>query len=101
MHKHDEQWPMFRRVLQQAQRLDDVMARLGIEPCLAARQEMGAAFARARTTCLFCPFMEDCERWLARAGAGAAEPPGFCPNAAFFAACRSRSGSRRSTRPSR
>lgn len=89
MHQHDNRWPMFRRVLRQAQRMDDMMQRLDVDPALAARRDQGMAFARARTVCLFCPAAAQCERWLAEA-TGTPEPPGFCPNAAFFAACRRR-----------
>jgi hypothetical protein len=78
---------MFNRVLHQAQRMDDMMRRLGADPALAARRDEGEAFARARTVCLVCPYQEACGLWLAQ-NADAAEPPAFCPNAAFFAAAR-------------
>src|SRR5262245_32559696 len=87
MRDSDKRWPMFNRVLHQAQRMDDMMRRLGADPSLAARLDEGKAFARARVVCLVCPFEDACRRWLAQA-TDAAEPPAFCPNAKFFAAVR-------------
>jgi transcriptional regulator with XRE-family HTH domain len=89
MHQHDMRWPMFNRVLQQAQRMEDMMKRLGVDPGLAARQEQGRAFPRARTICLLCPSAGRCERWLAQAK-GNPEPPDFCPITPFFASCHRR-----------
>jgi hypothetical protein len=77
---------MLDRVLQQAQRMEDMMRRLGVDPAVAARKEQGTAFARARGVCMRCPSAPQCARWLAQsAGTGLAEPPRFCPLAAFFA----------------
>lgn len=89
MRDDDKRWPMFNRVLHQAQRMDDMMRHLGVDPALAARQDDGKAFARARTVCLVCPFAEACGEWLAR-GTGATEPPTYCPNTPFFVACRAK-----------
>jgi hypothetical protein len=80
---------MFNRVLQQAARMEDMMERIGVDLALAAREDHGQAYARARTICLNCPAAPQCERWLAEPD-GASEPPLFCPLAAFFAACRRR-----------
>ncbi|HWE16821.1 MAG TPA: DUF6455 family protein [Hyphomicrobiaceae bacterium] len=85
MRKSVGRWPMFDRVLRRARRMDDMMERMGADPALAARQDHGSAYARARTVCLVCPFTEHCERWLAQASVEPA-PPRVCPNAAFFAA---------------
>jgi hypothetical protein len=87
MHRHTTRWPMFNRVLQQAQRMDAMMERLGVNPALAAREDRGRAYARARAVCLRCPSAPLCERWLALPS-GAPEPPPPCPLAAFFASCR-------------
>jgi hypothetical protein len=87
MRDNDKRWPMFNRVLHQAQQLDEMMRCLVVDPALAARQDEGEAFARARIVCLVCPFAEACRRWLAQAEQ-ATEPPGFCPNAEFFATSR-------------
>lgn len=87
MQMHEKRWPMFNRVLEQAQRMDRVMDRLGVDPVFAARQDHGKAFARARAVCLVCPFAEACKEWL-RHGGDACEPPGYCPNSAFFASFR-------------
>jgi hypothetical protein len=78
---------MFNRVLHQAQRMDDIMEHLGVDPAFAARQDGGRAFARARAVCLVCPFTEACRRWLAQ-GRDRTDPPGFCPNRTFFSAAR-------------
>lgn len=78
---------MYNRVLHQAQRMDDMMRRLGVDPALAARLDEGQAFARARVVCLVCPFAEACGRWLHQ-DAAVSEPPAFCPNAGFFTAAR-------------
>jgi hypothetical protein len=94
MHQHERRWPMFNRVLEQARHMDEVMRRLGVDPGLAARQEMGAAFARAQRVCLFCPYANQCEEWLAYA-TDVSQPPPFCLNAGFFASCRLRSSARR------
>lgn len=67
--------------------MDDMMERMGADPALAARQDQGSAYARARTVCLVCPFTDDCGQWLAQAS-GEPPPPRFCPNAAFFASSR-------------
>jgi uncharacterized protein DUF6455 len=87
MHDNDKRWPMYRRVLHQAQRMEDMMRHLGVDPAPAARQHDGQGFARARIVCLVCPYAEACGSWLTLAG-DAAEPPDFCPNAEFFAAAR-------------
>ena len=84
MHQHDMRRPMFNRVLQQAQRMEDMMKRLGVDPGLAARQEQGRAFPRARTICLLCPSAGRCERRLVQAKDNP-EPPDFCPITSFFA----------------
>jgi hypothetical protein len=78
---------MFNRVLQQAARMDNMMARLGVDSALAARADQGRAYERARAVCLRCPSAPQCERWLEQPE-GTPEPPPFCPLAAFFAACR-------------
>ena len=92
MHRHETRWPMFNRVLQQAARMDGMMERLGVDPVLAARQDQGQAYGRARTICLNCPAGPQCERWLAEPAGASEPPPLFCPLAAFFAACRQRPG---------
>jgi hypothetical protein len=90
MRKTVRRWPMFDRVLRRARRMDDMMERMGGDPALAARQDQGSAYARARTVCLVCPFTDRCKQWLQASGEPA--PPPFCPNAAFFAASRRRRG---------
>jgi len=82
-----QHWSRFRHVDEQAQHLDEVMARLSIDPLTAARLDAGRAFAQARRNCLECKFERQCRYWID--GSIAMEgPPTFCPNAAFFAACK-------------
>ena len=45
--------PMLARVLRQADLLDQVMQRLGVDPVAAARVDNGIAFYEARTKCDF------------------------------------------------
>ncbi len=80
-------WPQFRNVERQAARLDDVMTRLGIDPPKAVRIDHGAAFAKARRTCLECQQERKCAIWL-DASIVLEAPPVFCPNAWFFAAAQ-------------
>ncbi len=93
MHEHDKRWPMYERVLQQAQRMDEMMERLGVDPVLAAREAHGDVMARARAVCTVCPFAQPCGLWLASLSEPQ-DPPGFCPNRAFFASFRRHNRSR-------
>jgi Family of unknown function (DUF6455) len=80
--------PMLNRVLQQAELMDRMMARLGVHPVAAARLENGMAWYEARTRCIACHSEPQCQDWLKRAPAehwvGA---PDFCHNATFFHRC--------------
>ena len=48
-------WPMLNHVLSQAELMDQMMSRLGVNPAVAARIDRGAAFYEARTRCIDCP----------------------------------------------
>ena len=76
-------WPMFRRVERQAQHMSEMMERLEVDGAAAARHQLGASFAQARTTCLLCRSTADCSRWL-RGAPDAEHPSRFCPNIAYF-----------------
>ena len=79
-------WPMLNHVLRQAELMDQMMARMGVNPAVAARIDRGAAFYEARTKCIECPSVGSCRCWLASSEASAM-PPKFCPNVAFFEEC--------------
>ncbi len=79
-------WPMSRRVEEQAVQLHEVMSRLGIDPVQMARRDQGAAYADARRTCLFCPVSHHCRAWLD--GEPDHRRPEFCPNLPIFEACQ-------------
>ncbi len=80
-------WPMYHRVLHQAEHMDHMMERLHVDPVMAARRDQGDAILHAYANCLHCPFGRECERWLKR-DPGALDPGELCPNMQFFAACR-------------
>jgi len=82
-------WPMFNHVLSQAERMDQMMSRLGVNPAVAARIDRGAAFYEARTRCIDCLSVGSCRSWLVSSEASPM-PPDFCPIAAFFADCAKR-----------
>jgi hypothetical protein len=83
--------PMLNRVLQQAELMDRMMGRLGVDLATAARLENGMAWYEARSTCIACHSERQCQEWLKRAPV---EPslrsPDFCHNAAFFRRCQLR-----------
>jgi hypothetical protein len=80
--------PMLNRVLQQAELMDRVMARLGVDRASAARLEKGMAWYEARTRCIDCHSDRQCQEWLKRVPAAPPDgPPDFCNNAAFFRRC--------------
>lgn len=78
--------PMLDRVFRQAELMDRVMERLGVDPAMAARVERGMAVYEARTKCISCSHERECRHWLegsvVRAG-----PADFCPNADFMRYC--------------
>jgi len=82
--------PMLERILRQAEMMDQMMQRVGVDPATAARADRGMACYEARTRCLSCRSERQCFDWLARAGSQPPlEPPEFCHNAEFLRRCRS------------
>jgi len=73
--------PMLNRVLQQAELMDRMIARLGVAPAAAARLEKGMARYEARSHCIAC---HNESKWPRAHAEPADEPPGFCGNFAFF-----------------
>lgn len=86
MQADERRWPQSDRVWQQFALMDLVMARLDVDPALAARRSGGAALAEARNTCLSCPLHQRCRRWL-EVGGDVDELAVFCPNVGFFQQC--------------
>jgi len=88
MSDHCYSFPILKRVLAQAERMDTMMEALGVDPRVSIRQDAGAAWYEARSRCIECSAERSCRRWLDEAGSpGAPAPPEFCPNGAFFRAC--------------
>jgi len=86
--RHSRQtWRQFRQVERQYRHFTAMVDKLGIAPIEAARFEGGRGLAVAQRTCLDCRHEDLCERWL-DAAIVLKNPPPFCPNARFLAACR-------------
>ena len=80
--------PMLHRVLQQAELMDRMMQRLGVDLATAARLENGMAWYEARCQCIACHSERQCQEWLKRAPAVPSDgPPEFCGNSVFFRRC--------------
>jgi Family of unknown function (DUF6455) len=80
--------PMLNRILQQAELMDFMMERLGIDPVVAARLENGMAWYDARSQCIACHSERQCQEWVKRAPTEPSiGPPDFCHNTAFFRCC--------------
>jgi hypothetical protein len=74
---------MLERVLRQAERMDRMMERLGVDRAALARIDRGMAWYEARSRCIACCRETACRQWLETARAPAA-PPDFCANAGLF-----------------
>jgi hypothetical protein len=81
--------PTVNRVLRQAELMDRMLQRLGVDPAVAARLENGMAWYEARSQCIDCHSEPQCKEWLKRAPVEPSiEPPAFCHNFAFFRRCK-------------
>ena len=80
-------WPMYRQVERQANRLADMIERLDVDTGKLVRRGMGEAYAEARAKCLRCCNTRECLSWL-EAWQPGSDAPRFCPNAELFEACR-------------
>jgi hypothetical protein len=81
--------PMLNRVLRQAELMDRMMERLGVDPAAAARLENGMAWYEARSQCIACHNERNCQEWLKLAPPKPSNgPPDFCGNSAFFRRCK-------------
>ncbi len=76
-------WPVSRQVERQAQRMREMVERMGVDAGRLVRQDAGAAYAQAHTRCLNCSTTRACLSWL-ESGKQAERTPEFCPNAALF-----------------
>jgi hypothetical protein len=83
-------FPVFNRVLDRADLMDRMMARVGTDRLQAMRAEQGMCWYQARTRCLECNAECQCRAWLkAQPDGEPAAAPAFCPNAAFLMSCTS------------
>lgn len=80
--------PMLDRVLSQAELMDRMIERVGVNPAVVARLDHGTAWYAARTRCIECRHVRECRAWVDGSTPGT-PPPDFCPNAALFRACQS------------
>ena len=79
-------WPVYNRVFRQAELMDRMMERMGVDPSVAVRRENGMAWYEARTRCIDCVHERRCRSWFEPSSSSGAEPD-FCPNARFFQEC--------------
>jgi hypothetical protein len=82
---------MLTRVFRQAELMDRMIQRVGVDPVTVARIDRGMAWYEARTRCIACCNERQCNEWLASPGTVAAsEPPEFCHNAELLRRCGKR-----------
>lgn len=75
------------RVERRARRMHEMADRLEVDRRALARLRNGAAYAEARSRCLFCGTSDTCLRWLDDTGCMGKRPT-FCPNLQLFEACK-------------
>jgi hypothetical protein len=75
---------MLSRVIRQAELMDGVCARLGIDLAAAARRDLGEAWYVARSRCIACLNDARCRQWLTSPVNSSEQPPAFCANAEFL-----------------
>ena len=81
--------PTLDGIYRQVALMDAMMQRVQADRAVAATIDSGSAWFEARVKCLACRSGQQCLEWPPHAQAGPpSEPPGFCPNAAFFRRCR-------------
>ena len=78
-------FPVFNRVLSQADLMDQVLVKAGIDPLDLIRHDHGAAWYEARTRCIDCMHATACRDRVASPPRQNQSPPDYCPNSAFFA----------------
>ncbi len=88
MREHLYRFPIANRVFDQADLLDRMMSRTGVDPVVAIRSDGGASWREARSRCIDCAADRLCRDWLDAAPCnGPLHVPTFCPNGEFFKAC--------------
>ena len=75
-------WPVTHHVENRARRLNDVVARVGIDPVQLVRLRQGEAYLEARKICIECHNAITCLKWLETPSETG--PPDFCPNFPLF-----------------
>lgn len=80
-------FPVFNRVLTQADVMDRMLETLEIDPIDAARCDAGMSWFEARTRCIDCLNDRQCRQWLEQTRRAEAAPE-FCANRDFLQQCR-------------
>ncbi|MGI9523433.1 MAG: DUF6455 family protein [Hyphomicrobiaceae bacterium] len=76
-------------IVSQAELMDRMLERCGVDPTVAAQVENGMALYEARTRCLECPSVAQCKAWLTDVSFDPhPKTPDFCPNELFFRDCK-------------
>jgi hypothetical protein len=75
------------RLERRARRMHEMADCLQVDRRALARLRNGAAYAEARSRCLFCGTSDTCLRWLDDAR-DSGKRPTFCPNLQLFEACK-------------
>ena len=76
-------WPVTQHVENRARRLNDMIARVGIDPVQLVRLRQGEAYLEARKICIECHHAVTCLQWLDTPHENS-EQPDFCPNFPLF-----------------
>jgi len=77
---------LFKKLENSSRRMGTMLQRLGVDPERVAWANDGQTFRRARSLCVTCPTVDQCEAYLA--GTGDAKPREFCPNHDAFVATK-------------
>ena len=80
--------PMLDHVLAQADLMDRMIDRVGVNPAVVARLDRGKTWYAARTRCIECSHSRECRAWVDGSAPGTS-PPDFCPNGKLFQSCQS------------
>ena len=72
--------PMVDHVAQRERRLDDLIARLGVDRSRFTRADHGAVYEKASWNCVRCTTPNACLDWLDKLAIGVLPPPHVCPN---------------------
>ena len=64
MSDYSYSFPVFHRVLAQAELMDRMMQQAGIDPLAVIRLDQGATWFAARTRCIDCVHDRHCRAWL-------------------------------------